>query len=127
VLIVGINSDNCTRRLKGEGRPINHERERMALVAALDAVDYVLLFDEDTPIELIRALRPHIHVKGGDYTAQELPEAEAVHAGGGRIVILPIEEGKSTSNTIARIAAMTAQISVAQNSAYSEQRSGGMR
>ncbi|HEX4715270.1 MAG TPA: D-glycero-beta-D-manno-heptose 1-phosphate adenylyltransferase, partial [Ktedonobacteraceae bacterium] len=97
VLIVGINSDNCTRRLKGEGRPINHERERMALVAALDAVDYVLLFDEDTPIELIRALRPHIHVKGGDYTAQELPEAEAVHAGGGRIVILPIEEGKSTS------------------------------
>lgn len=110
VLVVGINSDSSARRLKGKGRPINNERERMALVAALDAVDYVLLFDEDTPIELIRALRPHVHVKGGDYTHKSLPETEAVHAGGGRIVIIPLEDGKSTSNTIARIAAITAQV-----------------
>lgn len=106
ILIVGINSDNCTRRLKGEGRPINSEQERMALIAALDAVDYVILFEEDAPIELIRTLRPHVHVKGGDYTHKELPEAEAVRESGGQIVIIPLEDGKSTSNTIARIAAM---------------------
>jgi D-beta-D-heptose 7-phosphate kinase / D-beta-D-heptose 1-phosphate adenosyltransferase len=108
ILIVGLNSDASTRRLKGKGRPINPERERMALVAALDAVDYVLLFEEETPIELIRTLRPHIHVKGGDYTLHQLPEAEAVREGGGRIVLLPLENGKSTSNTIERIASLPA-------------------
>jgi D-beta-D-heptose 7-phosphate kinase/D-beta-D-heptose 1-phosphate adenosyltransferase len=114
ILVVGLNSDASARRLKGEGRPINNERERMALVAALDVVDYVLLFDEDTPTELIRALRPHIHVKGGDYTSKQLPEAEAVREGGGNVVILPLEDGKSTSETIARIAALTTQTQAAQ-------------
>jgi D-beta-D-heptose 7-phosphate kinase/D-beta-D-heptose 1-phosphate adenosyltransferase len=127
VLVVGINSDACTRRLKGEGRPINNEHERMALVAALDAVDYVLLFEDDTPIDLIRAIRPHVHVKGGDYTTKELPEAEAVREGGGRVMIIPLEDGKSTSNTIARIAAMAAHPRDKESLVLDEQIRGSVR
>lgn len=104
MLIVGINSDSSTRRLKGQGRPINSERDRMALVAALDVVDAVVLFDEDTPTELIRLLRPHLHVKGGDYADEALPEAEVVRAGGGQVVILPLVGRVSTSSVIERIA-----------------------
>lgn len=107
VLVVGVNSDSSTRRLKGAGRPINSEQDRMALVAALDAVDYVLLFDEETPTALIRLVRPAIHVKGGDYAHEALPEAEAVHAGGGRVVILPLAGSVSTTSMIDRILAMT--------------------
>ncbi|HEU5230141.1 MAG TPA: D-glycero-beta-D-manno-heptose 1-phosphate adenylyltransferase [Ktedonobacteraceae bacterium] len=106
VLVVGVNSDRSTRRIKGAGRPINGERDRMALVAALDVVDHVVLFDEDTPTELIRALRPHIHVKGGDYADEALPEAVAVHEVGGRVVILPLIGSVSTSGMIERIAAL---------------------
>jgi D-beta-D-heptose 7-phosphate kinase/D-beta-D-heptose 1-phosphate adenosyltransferase len=94
VLVVGINSDRSVERLKGRGRPISSGSERKALVAALDMVDEVVLFDEDTPIELIRVLRPAIHVKGGDYVNEALPEAEAVQASGGRIVILPLTRSK---------------------------------
>ncbi len=75
LLVVAINSDASARRLKGKNRPINSERDRAALVAALDPVDFVLLFDEDTPTEMIRLLRPAIHVKGGDYADEALPEA----------------------------------------------------
>jgi D-beta-D-heptose 7-phosphate kinase/D-beta-D-heptose 1-phosphate adenosyltransferase len=103
VLVVGINSDSSTRRLKGLGRPINSERDRMALVAALDAVDYVVLFEEDTPTELIRILRPHVHVKGGDYANEALPEATAVHEIGGRVVIVPLAGSLSTTSMIERI------------------------
>ncbi|HLJ34193.1 MAG TPA: D-glycero-beta-D-manno-heptose 1-phosphate adenylyltransferase, partial [Ktedonobacteraceae bacterium] len=106
VLVVGVNSDNSTRRLKGMHRPINSERDRMALVAALDPVDHVIIFDEDTPTELIRTLRPHIHVKGGDYADEELPEAGAVREVGGRIVILPLAGSVSTSSVIDRIVAL---------------------
>ncbi|GAC1581861.1 MAG: D-glycero-beta-D-manno-heptose-7-phosphate kinase [Ktedonobacteraceae bacterium] len=104
VLIVGINSDHSTQRLKGPGRPINNEHDRMALVAALDAVDAVVLFDEDTPTELIRLLCPTIHVKGGDYADEALPEAEAVREGGGQVVILPLVGTMSTSTVIKHIA-----------------------
>ena len=104
VLVVGINSDRSTQRLKGVGRPINNEQDRMALVAALDAVDAVVLFDEDTPTELIRLLRPTIHVKGGDYADEALPEADAVHEGGGQVVILPLVGTMSTSTVIKHIA-----------------------
>lgn len=103
VLVVGINSDRSTQRLKGKRRPINSERDRMALVAALDAVDHVVLFKEDTPIELIRALHPDIHVKGGDYTDEFLPEAESVREVGGRVVILPLAGSHSTTSVIKRI------------------------
>jgi len=104
MLIVGVNSDRSTQRLKGIGRPINDERDRMALVGALDAVDAVVLFDEDTPTELIRLLRPALHVKGGDYADEELPEAQAVLEGGGQIVILPLVGTMSTSAVMNRIA-----------------------
>lgn len=103
ILVVALNSDRSVRHLKGAGRPINNEFERLALVEALDAVDYVLLFDEDTPETLIRALRPDIHVKGGDYVDRALPEASVVQECGGRVVIIPRESDKSTSKTIARI------------------------
>lgn len=103
VLVVGLNSDSSTRRLKGPTRPINYERDRLALVEALDMVDYAILFDEATPTELIRLLRPHIHVKGGDYDAEKLPEAAAVRAAGGRVVIIPLVGSLSTSHVIERI------------------------
>jgi D-beta-D-heptose 7-phosphate kinase / D-beta-D-heptose 1-phosphate adenosyltransferase len=108
VLVVAVNSDSSTRRLKGKNRPINSERDRLALVAALDPVDYVLLFDDDTPTELIRTLRPHIHVKGGDYADEVLPEEEAVREVGGRIIILPLAGNLSTSRVIDRIVALAA-------------------
>jgi D-beta-D-heptose 7-phosphate kinase/D-beta-D-heptose 1-phosphate adenosyltransferase len=108
VLVVGVNSDNSTRRLKGMHRPINSERDRVALVAALDSVDHVIIFDEDTPTELIRTLRPHIHVKGGDYADEELPEAEAVQEVGGHIVILPLAGNVSTSSVIDRVVRVAA-------------------
>ena len=106
VLVVAVNSDSSTRRLKGKHRPIISERDRLALVAALDPVDYVLLFDDDTPAELIRLLRPHVHVKGGDYADEVLPEEEAVREVGGRIVILPLAGSLSTSGVIDRIVAL---------------------
>ncbi|HZS02955.1 MAG TPA: D-glycero-beta-D-manno-heptose 1-phosphate adenylyltransferase [Chloroflexota bacterium] len=105
VLVVGVNTDRGARRLKGERRPINPEGDRLALVAALDAVDHAVLFDEDTPARLIRALRPHVHVKGGDYAEAPLPEAEAVHAVGGQVVILPLVGSLSTTAVIDRIVA----------------------
>lgn len=103
ILVVGVNSDASVRRLKGSQRPINHERDRLALVAALDAVDYALIFTEDTPAETIRALRPHIHVKGGDYTPDALPERDAVREVGARVEILPLMDGLSTTNVINKI------------------------
>ena len=103
VLVVGVNTDEGARRLKGKNRPINRARDRMALVQALDPVDHVVAFDEDTPENLILALRPDIHVKGGDYAGEDLPEANAVRAVGGRIVILPLLDHVSTSQVIDRI------------------------
>ena len=108
VLVVGVNSDASTRRLKGPHRPITSERDRVALVAALDPVDHVIVFDDDTPAEIIRILRPHLHVKGGDYADEALPEATAVQDVGGRIVILPLAGNVSTSSVIDRIAHISA-------------------
>lgn len=106
VLVVGLNSDSSVQRLRGHGWPINSAQDRKALVAALDMVDHVVLFDEDTPAELIRILRPDIHVKGGDYVDEALPEAEVVREVGGRIVILPLAGSLSTSSVIDRIVAV---------------------
>lgn len=103
LLVVGVNSDASARRLKGPGRPINNEQDRLALVAALDMVDHCLLFDGDTAIDLIRALHPALYVKGGDYTAEILPEANVVHEIGGHIVILPLAGSTRTSRVIERI------------------------
>jgi D-beta-D-heptose 7-phosphate kinase/D-beta-D-heptose 1-phosphate adenosyltransferase len=105
VLVVGLNSDASTRRLKGPTRPVNRESDRIALVSALDVVDYAVLFDEDTPAELIRTIRPHVHVKGGDYLAESLPEIGAVHEVGAEVEILSIVAGRSTTALIDRIVA----------------------
>lgn len=106
VLVVGVNTDRSARQLKGKNRPINSERDRLALVAALDAVDYAVLFDESVPSTMIRRLRPHIHVKGGDYAGAVLPEAEAVAEVGGRVEIVQLQGDVSTSSVIDRILAL---------------------
>lgn len=106
LLIVGVNSDEGARRLKGRSRPINSERDRLALVHALDFVDYAVLFDEDTPASLIRALRPDLHVKGGDYANEPLPEIDAVREVGGQVVILPLIGDHSTTGVIERIVSL---------------------
>jgi D-beta-D-heptose 7-phosphate kinase/D-beta-D-heptose 1-phosphate adenosyltransferase len=103
ILVVGVNSDASARRLKGPGRPINNEQDRLALVAALDMVDYSLLFEGGTASELIRALHPDLYVKGSDYSNETLPEAEVVREVGGRIVILPLAGSTSTTSMIERI------------------------
>jgi rfaE bifunctional protein nucleotidyltransferase chain/domain len=103
LLVVGVNSDACTRRLKGLTRPIVLESERAELLAALSCVDYVTLFDDPTPMALLEALRPHVHAKGGDYDPEQMPETPVVRRGGGEVVILPFEAGHSTSDIVQRI------------------------
>jgi D-beta-D-heptose 7-phosphate kinase / D-beta-D-heptose 1-phosphate adenosyltransferase len=105
VLVVGLNTDVTVRALKGPGRPINSLEDRAQVLAALGCVDYVVAFDEPTPAELIRALRPDVFVKGGDYTVDRLPEATAVRGYGGTVIILPYVEDRSTSGIIERIRA----------------------
>ena len=107
LLVVGVNTDDSVRRLKGPERPINPESDRAELLAALECVDYVTLFPEDTPVDLILAIRPDIHVKGGDYKPEDLPEADAMRSVGGRIEIIPFSvtdsEGFSTTSTVRTI------------------------
>lgn len=103
-LIVGVNSDASVRRLgKGPERPVRSERERALVVAALEAVDAVVVFDEDTPAQLVTALQPDVIVKGGDYRPEDVAGAETVIAGGGRVVIIPLTVGHSTTATIAKL------------------------
>lgn len=102
-LVVGVNSDASTRRLKGEQRPINDEQARATLIASLLMVDAVIIFDEDTPLELIKAVEPEVLVKGGDYTLEQIVGAKEVIASGGRVVINPIVPGYSTTGLIEKI------------------------
>lgn len=102
-LIVGLNSDASTKRLKGEERPVTDENSRALLLANLAIVDAVTLFDEDTPYELITALMPDVIVKGGDYTIDKIVGAEEVIANGGKVIINPILEGFSTTGIIDKI------------------------
>ena len=99
-LVVGVNSDSSVQRLKGPTRPVNPEQDRAQLLAALRCVDAVVIFEEDTPIELLEVIRPHVHVKGGDYQVDDLPEKDVVEKHGGRIVIIGLVPGRSTSNLI---------------------------
>src|SRR6201999_2745107 len=103
-LVLGLNTDDSVSRLKGPSRPIVGERERARVMAALAAVDAVVLFDEDTPLELIRALRPDVLVKGGDYTVATVVGHEEVAADGGRVEIVPTVEGFSTTNIMKKFA-----------------------
>jgi len=102
-LVVGLNSDASTKRLKGDSRPVNDERARATVMAALLMVDAVVLFEEDTPLELIKAVLPDVLVKGGDYTEEQIVGAKEVKANGGKVVINPIVEGYSTTGIIGKI------------------------
>ena len=103
VLIVGLNNDESVRRLKGEGRPVNSAADRAEVLAGLRAVDHVIIFGEATAEELVRQLKPDIYVKGGDYSLETLPEAKIVHSYGGKTVLIPMVEGRSTTNVIRRL------------------------
>lgn len=98
LLIVAINSDASVRKLKGPSRPLTPQEERAELLAGLACVDYVIVFSEDTPIELLQQIRPDIHVKGGDYRPEQLPETAVIEAYGGKVLVTPLIEGRSTSN-----------------------------
>ncbi|MFY9464114.1 MAG: D-glycero-beta-D-manno-heptose 1-phosphate adenylyltransferase [Sediminibacterium sp.] len=102
-LIIGVNSDASVKKLKGPERPINNEKSRSLILSNLEVVDAVIIFNEDTPLELIRALMPDVIVKGGDYTIEQIVGAKEVIANGGRVVINPIVEGFSTSGIIQHI------------------------
>jgi rfaE bifunctional protein nucleotidyltransferase chain/domain len=105
VLIVGLNSDGSVRRLKGEGHPLVPQEERAEVLAALEAVDYVVIFEEETAERLLSLLQPHLYVKGGNYTLETLPEAPAVLRYGGEVRILSLTPGVSTSSLIDRLRA----------------------
>ena len=102
-LVVALNSDQSVRAIKGEGRPILSESERAEVMAALEAVDYVTIFDEETPRELIASLLPDILVKGGDWAPDQIVGREEVEAAGGKVLSLPYVEGSSTTDIINRI------------------------
>ncbi|MBO4645818.1 MAG: D-glycero-beta-D-manno-heptose 1-phosphate adenylyltransferase [Bacteroidales bacterium] len=99
-LVVGLNSDSSVRRLKGPGRPVNREADRALVLAALSSVDCVILFEEDTPEQLIRHIRPDILVKGGDYRICDIVGADFVTSNGGQVTTLPFVEGYSTTKTL---------------------------
>ena len=103
VLIVGINSDSSVRKLKGESRPINNEQDRAEVLGQLKSVDYVSIFPEDTPVEFLKVVKPDIHVKGADYTTTQLAETPVVESFGGRVEILELVPGKSTTNIVSRL------------------------
>jgi D-beta-D-heptose 7-phosphate kinase/D-beta-D-heptose 1-phosphate adenosyltransferase len=102
-LVVGVNTDASVQRLKGPGRPLVAQDDRALVVAALAAVDGVTLFDEDTPLALIEALKPDVLVKGGDYELDTIVGREAVESAGGEVRVIPFVAGHSTSELIQRI------------------------
>ncbi|MCA1684636.1 MAG: hypothetical protein LC745_01365 [Planctomycetia bacterium] len=125
VLIVGVNSDDGIRRLKGPSRPINALEDRVGVLAALSCVDHIIPFDEDTPCELIRVVRPDVFVKGGDYTRERLPEAAVVEELGGVVQILPFMADRSTTDIIERIRRAYAAESVAPSKGHAVNAYGG--
>ena len=106
-LIVGVNSDASVRRLKGADRPIRSQEERAYVLAAFEMVDCVVLFEEDTPIELVKALRPDVLVKGGDYSEATIVGAPEVRGWGGDVRVIPITPGHSTTNLVNRLRAQS--------------------
>ncbi len=103
LLILGLNSDASVRAIKGEKRPLVPQGERAEVIASLDVVDYVTLFDDPTPLRLIEYLRPDVLVKGGDWKEESVVGGNAVKSRGGRIVIVPLTEGASTTNIIDKV------------------------
>lgn len=102
-LVVGINSDASVRRLKGPSRPVRTAEERAQVLAALEAVDAVVVFDEDTPHELVLAIQPDVIVKGGDYAPENIVGADTVRARGGRVIVVPLQAGQSTTSIIEKM------------------------
>lgn len=98
--VVLLNSDKSVKLIKGEGRPINNESDRAEILCALDCVDYVVLFDESSPRDLLDEIKPDVHTKGADYSVETLPEADVILRNGGKIEFITFVEGKSTTNTI---------------------------
>jgi rfaE bifunctional protein nucleotidyltransferase chain/domain len=103
VLIIGLNSDASIKRIKGEGRPVQDEMSRALILASLRIVDAVVLFDEDTPYELIKFVQPDVLVKGGDYTEETIVGADFVKTIGGEVVTIPLVEGYSTSSILEKV------------------------
>ena len=103
ILIVGVNSDASVKRLKGEERPVNCEQDRMEMLCAMGFIDYVVLFEEDTPYELIKKIQPDVLVKGGDYAPEQVVGKDIVEARGGRLELIKFVDGKSTTNIINKI------------------------
>jgi len=103
LLVVGLNSDRSVRSIKGDARPVVHEEDRAFVLASLKMVDYVTIFNEDTPLQLIEYLRPHVIVKGGDWTEDSVVGRETVMKDGGIVKIIPLMEGRSTTNLIEKI------------------------
>ena len=102
-LVLAINSDASVRRLKGPERPLVSQEDRAALLAALTFVDAVTIFDEDTPLEVLQSVRPHVLVKGGDYLPEQVIGRELVESSGGRVVLVPLTPERSTSALVERI------------------------
>jgi len=103
VLVVGLNSDSSVRRIKGPGRPVNSERDRLRVLAALEVVDYVSAFSEETPRNLIRAVRPHVLVKGADWKKGQIVGADDVRSWGGKVRRISLLSGRSTSGLLEKI------------------------
>ncbi|MFZ5799848.1 MAG: D-glycero-beta-D-manno-heptose 1-phosphate adenylyltransferase [Candidatus Omnitrophota bacterium] len=103
VLILGLNSDASVKRLKGKARPIFSQDDRARLLSSLDCVDYVIIFNEDTPLKLIRALRPDILVKGADWKGKGVVGTELVKSYGGKVKLIPLLKGRSTTRIIAKL------------------------
>lgn len=103
VLVVGLNADESVRRLKGPTRPVNEQMDRAIVLAGLACVDAVTIFDEDTPAELIRALVPDVLVKGADYAPDQVVGRDTVEAAGGRLVLIPLVDGRSTTSILKRV------------------------
>lgn len=103
ILVVGINSDASVKKLKGEDRPINTQDDRAELLSSLECVDIVSIFDEGTPVEFLKVVRPNIHVKGADYKPKDLEETPVVESFGGEVRILPLVPHKSTTSLVEKI------------------------
>lgn len=102
-LVVALNSDESVRRLKGDARPIHCLEDRMRVVGALRCVSFVTSFEEDTPERIISEIRPEVHVKGGDYSVESLPESKIILGYGGKVVIMPTLEGRSSTAAIRKM------------------------
>ena len=103
IMIVCLNSDVSVKKIKGPTRPINNENDRAEILCALECVDYVVMFDESSPENLLCEIKPDVHTKGADYTLETLPEAKSIIANGGRVEFISFVEGKSTTNVIKKI------------------------